>query len=226
VPYTNGCQVDPSIFALEAELLRAGLSYTEIAARTGQRIKTISERNRIIHKINIWEAFRRRIKREGVPNRLKILDSFGFWFAGFFDGEGSIVVYTRNRMPDLRYAEYRLAVRIMIRDDDAHVITSIKDNLQVGHVSRQRRNGTINPAIAWTCERIQDLAEVIIPLFDRYPLQTKKAQEYALWRPLVMQRYITTLGGYSNRSGIPNNERAAFHKALEDIQRIRMYRPA
>jgi hypothetical protein len=70
---------------------------------------------------------------------------------------------------------------------------------------------------------VQDLAEVIIPLFERYPLYTKKSKEFAIWKPIVLQRYITTLGGYSNRSGIPDEERAAFNQALERIKQIRTY---
>ena len=108
MPYKTGTQVDPAVFAEEAKLLRAGFSYTEIAAMTGPRIKTVSERNRIIHKVDIWQAFGDRIARDGVPDRTIASSEFSQWFVGFFDGEGSFVVFTR---PASRYAEYRLAVR-------------------------------------------------------------------------------------------------------------------
>jgi hypothetical protein len=207
-------------------MLLAGLSYTEIANLTGARVKTISERNRLIYKVDIWEAFKRRIERDGIPERLTVSDAFGFWFSGFFDGEGSITAFTRPSTARPQYSEYRLHVRIMIRDDDADAITRIQDNLKVGIVTRRKRHGSINPTIAWHCERIQDLAEVIVPLLDRYPLYTKKAKEFAVWKPIVMQRYITTLGGYSNRSGIPDDERRAFHNAIDAIAKIRTYRAA
>ena len=111
----------------------------------------------------------------------------------------------------------------MVRDDDIEIITRIKDNLQVGRISHHPANGRTNPALAWTCERVQDLAEVIIPLFERYPLHTKKAKEFAVWKPIVISRYISTLGGYSNRKSIPEDERAAFHEALKRIKEIRAY---
>jgi len=223
--YQGGVNTDAELLAEERQMLLAGFSYTEIGNATGRRVKTVSERNRLIHKVDIWEAFKRRVERDGVPCRLNVPDSFGHWFAGFFDGEGTITIWSRTSTRDARYREYRLSIRIMIRDDDAHIMTRIKDNLKVGNISRHKRNGNGNPAIAWICERVQDLAEVIIPLFDRYPLHTKKAKEYAVWKPVVMQRYVTTLAGYSNRRGIPEIERLAFHEALESVGTIRTYRP-
>ena len=220
--YRVDSQIDPAVAQREVELLQRGFSYKEIAALTGVRAKTVSERNRLVYKIDIWEAFRRRIEREGIPNRLAVSDAFGYWFAGFFDGEGSIIAFTRPTK-DPRYAEYRLGVRIQVRDDDAQLITRIYDNLQVGRVAHHPGHGKTNPTVSWTCERVEDLAEVIVPLFDRYPLHSKKAKEYAIWKPIVLQRYITTLGGYSNRRGIPDDERAAFNQAIEAIANIRAY---
>lgn len=221
--YVNGSQIDTAIAERERELLLAGMSYTEVAAITGGRVKSISERNRLVYQIDIWEAFKRRIERDGLPNRLTVGDPFGYWFSGLFDGEGSFVVFTRPASGRPEYAEYRLAIRIMLRDDDAQVISRIYDHLQVGRISARKANGRSNPAVAITVERVQDLAEVIVPLFDRYPLYSKKAKEYAIWRPLVMRRYVTTLGGYSNRRGIPEDERLAFHQAVDAIGVIRTH---
>lgn len=221
--YINGSQIDSSIASRERELLLSGFSYTEVANVTGGRVKSISERNRLVYKINIWEAFKNRIERDGIPNRFTAGDEFGYWFSGFFDGEGCIVAFTRQCTRS-KYSEFRLSVRIMVRDDDFNVIKRIQDNLQVGHISRGKSHGATNPTVAWTCERVQDLAEVIIPLFDNYPLYTKKAKEYAIWKPVVIQRYIATLGGYSNRRGIPEDQRIAFYQAIEAISLIRTYR--
>ncbi len=220
--YINGSQIDSELARTECNLLQAGFSYTEIAKTTGNRIKTISERNRLIYKIDIWEAFQRRIKLNGIPNRLSISDNFGYWFSGFFDGEGTITAFSRVAT-DPRYREYRLSIRIMLRDDDADVITRIYNNLKIGNISRHKQKGNTKPAIAWCVERIKDLTEIIIPLFDNYSLYSKKAKEYSIWKPLVIQRYITTLGGYSNRKGIPKTERTQFLQGIELIKQIRSY---
>src|SRR3990167_10881726 len=146
--YVDGSKVDPIVRKRERELLISGLSYTEVAERTRGRVKSISERNRLVYHINIWEAFQRRIKRDGIPNRLSVSDNFGYWLSGFFDGEGTLTIFTRLCTANPKYREYRLNIRLMIRDDDAHVIRSIQDNLQVGRISLHKRNRRTNPAIA------------------------------------------------------------------------------
>lgn len=222
--YTSGTNINPATLKIETDLLRTGMSYTEIAAITGGRVKSISERNRLVYKIDIWEAFKGRIERDNIPNRLNVSDAFGHWFMGFFDGEGTITLFTRPCTGNPTYSEYRMNIRIQVRDDDAEAIHRIKNNLNIGRVSHYiRDHGATNPAIAWVVEDIKDLAEVVIPLFDRYPLYTKKAKEYTIWKPIVIQRYLTTLGGYSNRRSIPEEERLAFYHALEAIKKIRTY---
>lgn len=221
--YIDGSNINSAIASRERELLSSGFSYAEVAEITGGRIKSISERNRLVYKINIWEAFENRIRLNGAPNRLSVSDDFGYWFSGFFDGEGCIFAFTRQ-VRGTKYSEFRLSVNISIRDDDAGAITRIQNNLKVGVISRGRNHGNTNPTIAWRCERVKDLAEVIVPLFDHYPLYTKKAKEFAIWKPIVLQRYINTLGGYSNRRGIPEDQRIAFREAIDAIKKIRTYR--
>lgn len=221
MPYNTGININSESLALERELLLRGLNYSEIAEATNGRIKTISERNRLIHKVNIWDAFQSRIERDGIPNRLAVSDSFGYWFSGFFDGEGCIFLFHRARGE--RYAEYRFTIRVHIRDDDADAVAFIYDNLKVGRIARHGSNGSANPSISWSCEKINDLAEIIIPLFERYPLHTKKAKEFSIWKPLVLQRYINTMGGYSNRKSIPEEQHIAFLDGVEAVNKIRTY---
>ena len=76
-------------------------------------------------------------------------------------------------------------------------------------------------SIAWHCEKIQDLMEVIVPIFDAYPLRTKKGKEFAMFRPLVVQRYIDTLGGYSNRNGVKEEYVRSFNKVIESFKESR-----
>jgi hypothetical protein len=202
MPYIGNSKDKSTAYAFERDLLLTGLSYAEIAEKTGDRQKSISERNRLIHKVNIWDAFASRCAREGIPSRMPADSAFCSWFSGFFDGEGSIIVFTRPCSGRAQYSEFRLGVRIQIRDDDASTIEYLLDKIGCGTISRHNRIGATMPSIAWRCEKIQDLMETIVPIFDTYPLRTKKGKEFALFRPLVVQRYIDTLGGYSNRKGV------------------------
>jgi len=221
MPYIGNSKDKSTAYALERGLLLAGFSYAEIAQKTGERQKSVSERNRLIHKVNIWDAFAARCDREGIPSRMPADSAFCSWFSGFFDGEGSIVVFTRPCSGRAQYSELRLGVRIQIRDDDASTIEYLWDKVGCGTISRQNRIGSTMPSIAWRCEKVQDLMEIIVPIFDAYPLRTKKGKEFALFRPLVVQRYIDTLGGNSNRKGVKEEYVRSFNEVIESFRDTR-----
>ncbi|MEW6213300.1 MAG: LAGLIDADG family homing endonuclease [Acidobacteriota bacterium] len=220
--YTGESNLNGSVHQREREMLLAGFSYTEIAQATGGRIKSISERNRLVYQIDIRDAFVRRIEREGIPVRLNVTDAFGYWFSGFFDGEGCLGVMSRRRKDG--YFERRLGIQIMLRDDDVDAIRRIKDNLKIGLVyETSKPNRTTNPKATFRVEKIQDLAEIIIPLFEKYPLYTKKGREFTIWKRLVVAQYVSTLGGYSQRTSRPDEYNAAFDEGMNAIREIRTY---
>ena len=70
--YTSDSKLDKPIHQKERELLLAGFSYAEVADALNVRHKSVSERNRLVYGINIQDAFRRRIDRNGIPNRYSI----------------------------------------------------------------------------------------------------------------------------------------------------------
>src|SRR6185312_16475832 len=115
MPYIGNSNTHAAHYATERDLLLAGLSYTEVAEKTGERIKTISERNRIIHRVDIYDAFANRIARECIPNRMPADAMLNAWFVGLVDGEGSFVVFTRLATGRPQYSEFRLALRIAVR---------------------------------------------------------------------------------------------------------------
>lgn len=222
--YNGNSLIDTQMASREIELLKSGISYHAIAKMTNTRVGSLKERNRLVYKIDIYEAFRQRIKREGVPNRLSITDDFGYYFTGFFDGEGCIVVYHRRRKRPKSYPEFRLGIQITIRDDDKQVLKYITDNIG-GKLFHQRlQRGSTNPSIKWSIENIKDLVEIVLPLFDKYPLHSKKSREYQIWRPLVIQRYIATLGGETQRGGpVGAKFEIDFIAAIAAIKNIRKY---
>jgi len=222
--YGINTKINPAIEQREREMLLAGFSYAEIAKATGARHRTIAERNRVIYRINIQDAFARRVERDGIPNRLNVSDAFGYWFSGLFDGEGHIGAFSRPRHNG--YPERRLTIQVQLRDDDAQVIERIHDNLKIGATWRvqARPNGNGHPSIGFRVEQVEDLAEVVVPLFDRYPLHSKKAREFAIWRNLVRSQYTVTMGGYSQRTACSDEQNAAFDAGVQAIKEIRTWR--
>lgn len=221
--YIGNGQAHAALYAGERDLLLAGLSYSEIAQKTGERTRTISERNRLIHKIDIYDAFAGRVEREGIPSRMPSDMLRLAWFTGIVDGEGSFIVFTRACTARPQYDEFRLGLRVMVRADDAAMIETIQDLTGVGRISRHPARGNGGPTIAWCCEKVSDLAEVLVPIFDTIPLHSKKRHEYAIWRPLVARRYIDTMGGRSNRKGVAEKYRAAFQDGIQAIGNIRTF---
>lgn len=215
--YSKDTNLSPAMQA-ERDLLMRGLSYAEVAASTGAKINTIKERNRLIYRISLRDSYRARIEREGIKCRYDSGDSFGWWFSGYFDGEGCLTVFDRPRDNG---AERRVGVQISCRDDDADVLAHIHGALGIGAIWASPARGATRPACNWRVERAADLAEIIIPLFDRYPLRSKKRLEYAIWRGLVVNQYVNTLGGTATRVGATVEEHAAFQTAREKIRDIR-----
>ena len=219
--YTAESDLDSPIRSKEREMLVAGFSYAEVAYALGVRHKSVSERNRLVYRVDLRAAFAARVERGGTPCRLAVSDAFGYWFSGFFDGEGCLTIFSRARKD--RYFERRVGIQIMLRDDDADVIRRIKDNLGVGLVYASDGNGSTNPKATYRCEQVKDLTEVIVPLFEKYPLHSKKAREFAIWKQAVRSQYIVTLGGYSQRASCTDKENAAFDEARKAIRNIRTY---
>lgn len=220
MPYKSGSNIDPEIMKREMELLSRGFNYTEVSKSTESKVKTIAERNRVVYKIDIWDSFRQRINREGIPNRLTATDEFGYWFAGFFDGEGSFNFYTlyRRGIPN-----YRVGIHIALRDDDIEVIKFIQQNLGVGRIYRKPARNATNPSVEFAVRAYNELAEVIIPLFDRYPLKSRKAKEFEFWKIGVIELYIRTLGGYSTRKAMTEEEKSFFENIAKRIKELKSY---
>lgn len=216
MPYTLDTQLSPTM-QIERDLLTNGFSYSEVASRTGAKLGTIKERNRIVYGIDIREAFRSRVEREGIQSRYTADDAFGYWFAGYFDGEGCLTVFYRERGG---YPERRVGVQIACREDDADIIRHIHDTIG-GTTWTSPQKGTTRPAHNWRIEAAPDLAEIILPIFDTYPLRSKKRLEYRIWRGLVLNQYVNTLGGTSTRVGATVEENTAFQLALYEIRKIR-----
>lgn len=223
--YTGERLLKSDIAQQEIKLLKNGFSYKRVSKITGTKIGTLKERNRLVYNIDIYSAFRKRIDRNGIPQSLSVSDDFGHYFAGFFDGEGTLVVWHRRRNRGKKsYPEFRLSIQITVRKDDVNVLEYIMDNIGGNIYKNIHKNSPTNPAATWRKENIKELAENIVPLFDKYPLHTKKSREYEIWKPLVNQRYIATLGGETQRGGpISDTFEESFIKAVDRIKSIRKF---
>lgn len=207
----------------EKDLLLSGYSPKEIAKILNIDFKLIVNRNCKLYHVDCRESFKNRIHKDGIPSRLKIDDSFGYWFSGWIDGEGHFGLHRWKRNNDK--LGYTIQFSVNIRDDDANVIEYVKDKLGIGAIYRRKTNGNKSnskPTISFVVKGIQDLAEIIVPIFDRYPLITKKGKEFVIWKQAVIERYISTLGGTAKYK----NSTKDYNKFGAQIDEIRRYKGA
>jgi hypothetical protein len=106
-----------------------------------------------------------------------IAPSFGHWIAGLTDGEGCFFLSIDKRHTRLRFM-------ISLRMDDRPLLEMVQKTLGFGAVYDSRRiHSTIpngKPKSTFTCSTARECA-AIVELFRRFPLQSKKARDFAIW---------------------------------------------
>ena len=104
------------------------------------------------------------------------------WFAGFTDGEGCFVIRKKSQH------SYSTVFAITLRDDDIDVLLKIQEVLKIGTVCRSvcvTNLGSCHVA-HFRCYGKSDALK-LVEIFDSYPLQAKKARDYAIWRKAVLE---------------------------------------
>ncbi|RSK28814.1 hypothetical protein EJF36_19105 [Bacillus sp. HMF5848] len=206
---------------LEMKLLKEALTYKEASEKLKEQFNIIVKpaslryRNVTLYKINRQEELRNSLQRNPVI-KLQVDDIFGKKFSPCFDGDGSFdVSISENNV-------YSLGIVFKQRADSEDFVTWIKDNLGVGevHEGQGYETSQVKGTSIFRVKRIDQLYEVIIPFFDRYPLKTKKKLEYPYWRELVEDRYILTLRGQAGQK-LSNEYKDKFLRYAKIISQLR-----
>ncbi|WP_288077108.1 DNA methyltransferase [Pseudomonas sp.] len=136
---------------------------------------------------------------------------FGYWLAGFTDGEGHFRVQKHER------GSHTCVFQIKTRDDDRSALERIKHFLGVGVIYSGEGSGNANPQCAYIVQDKEGCAR-IVALFRKYPLTAKKALDFEIWAEAVEEWLERPRG---NRwTGMSDQARAASLKArLEDVRR-------
>ncbi len=111
------------------------------------------------------------------------------WFAGLADGEGCFLILAPRSHGRSKF--YVLQFQIGLRADDASVIYDLArefgGSVNVYQTPSQRARNS-RPTAKWTIASRADVQR-IIRYFDKHPLHTKKAKDYALWREAAILYY-------------------------------------
>ena len=115
-------------------------------------------------------------------------EAFGHWLSGFADGEACFFLNRRRTQREAHHA-HTLGARfiINIRADDEPVLRLIQSYWQCGNVGSQR--GTRPDQTRYTRLQVYswpEMAGVVVPHFDAFPLRAKKARDFLIWREAVL----------------------------------------
>jgi len=113
-------------------------------------------------------------------------DSFGHWFTGLVDGEGCFHARIHIRKDD----HVRCLVAyfsLKLRADDTPMLEVIRDALGVGHIYKHNEKLSKWPQADYRVNHRNDLRRTIVPHFDMYPLRSKKARDYEVWREIILK---------------------------------------
>lgn len=108
-------------------------------------------------------------------------EHFGHFLSGFTAGEGTFVLSKVSaRGKGERYPTAHFTIEL--RSDDKPILDLIQAYWQCGSMYYKHVRGRRCPGFAYSVRRIAELARIIVPHFDSYPLMAKKANDFQIWK--------------------------------------------
>ena len=116
------------------------------------------------------------------------------YITGFVDGEGSfkISIYKKKECKTGWWISPSFVIEV--HEKDANILYQIKSYFDVGNISIRKSNGQV----IYTVASVKDLEQKIIPHFVKYPLLTKKWEDFMLFCSaveLIIQKKHLSLEG-------------------------------
>lgn len=112
-----------------------------------------------------------------------------WWVTGLTDGEGCFFAYLthRSRSESGRshaHTDFDAGFQLSLRGDDWDAICEVQRFFGCGKV-RWKKLRKDHPQAVFLVRKIDDLLNVVIPHFERFPLHTKKGRDFVLWKQVV-----------------------------------------
>lgn len=105
--------------------------------------------------------------------------------AALSDGEACFYIGQINRRKP-GGGSYNCSFRIKLRDDDRPFLEKMQSLVGLGRIYTHRDGPTNpNPCVTWAIDSKKECEE-LVDIFDRFPLWSKKARDFKIWRDAVL----------------------------------------
>lgn len=104
-----------------------------------------------------------------------------YWLVGFVDGEGSFMLSMYDTPDSKSGLHLTSSFAITLHEKDAALLYAIQSFFGVGSVRPFKKN----KSVTYSVTSLQDLVNVIIPFFVKYPLLTQKQADFLLFKSIV-----------------------------------------
>jgi hypothetical protein len=127
-------------------------------------------------------------------NLLTDIPVSGWWVTGLADGEGSFVATmtyrTRigSRGQSIHSVDISHRFSLALRADDNPTIVKLAQFFGCGHVGDKKAPKSkpdANPQRIFRVDAKDQLLKIIVPHFERFPLHSKKARDFEIWKEIV-----------------------------------------
>jgi hypothetical protein len=159
-------------------------------------------------------------------------EAFGSWLSGFVDGEGCFQLRnTRICRNDRYYRAPYAGFYIKLRADDSAILQRIQSYWGCGILNNYvwPTPRTPNPCRILRVYPLRYLADILVPHFDRFSLQSKKARDYTIWREAVLLLREINLRPVNAKKGQagtkPKRSDAELDRFVRLYEQLRALRP-
>lgn len=112
-------------------------------------------------------------------NKINSINDFSAYFVGLIEGDGWFSVSKKGK-----YVMYECGIEMNIRD--VQLIYKIKKVLNVGVISFKKN--LTSEKVVYRIRNKQHLIDIILPIFDTYPMLSNKQYDYLRFRKLLIKK--------------------------------------
>lgn len=112
-----------------------------------------------------------------------------WWVTGLTDGEGCFFAYLTHRLRSESgrshaHLDFDAGYQLALRGDDLQAVREVHRFFGCGKV-RWKVLRKDHPQAVLRIIKLDDLLNVVIPHFEKYPLRTKKGRDFVLWKQTI-----------------------------------------